>query len=211
MYWVRNEDNTFELLDGQQRTLSICSYISGEFMTVVDGSLKAFHNLNNEQRQRLLNYKLQIYICEDGSDTEKLDWFRIINIAGEKLTKQELLNAVYSGSWVTSAKRIFSKSACVAYKLGNRYLNGSPIRQDYLATVLKWISNGKIEEYMAQHQRDENADREWQYFQEVIAWIERLFPTYRNKMKGIEWGDKSINFIAAISFLSMSVQEQYHV
>ncbi|MBQ8774159.1 MAG: HNH endonuclease, partial [Muribaculaceae bacterium] len=105
-----------------------------------------------------------------------------------KLTKQEIRNAVYSGTWVTAAKRKFSKSNCVAYKLGQDYMSGNPIRQDYLEKVIHWISDGEIEKYMAIHQNDSNADKEWQYFQSVIAWVKILFPKYRREMKGVDWG-----------------------
>ncbi len=189
MYWVAKEDGQYELLDGQQRTLSICNYAEGAFFTVVDGALKAFGNLNDEQKRTFLEYKLQVYICEDGSDQERLDWFRIINIAGERLTNQELRNAIYTGPWLTSAKQRFSKSGCVAYKLGEKYMSGSPIRQEYLEKVLKWISGDKVDEYMAIRQREMNADKEWQYFQRVIAWVQSLFPNYRKEMKGVEWGE----------------------
>lgn len=188
MYWTKNEDGTFELLDGQQRTLSICSFAEGEFFILLDDNLKAYPNLTETQQQTFLDYKLQIYICENGTDEEKLNWFEIINIAGEKLTKQELRNAVYSGSWVMDAKKKFSKTGCVAYRLGRDYVSGNPIRQDYLKTVIDWISGGKIEEYMANHQNDSNADVEWQYFQWVIAWVKSLFPNYNKYMKSVEWG-----------------------
>src|ERR1017187_4279762 len=97
-----------------------------------------------------------IYFCK-GTDKEKLDWFRIINIAGEKLTEQELRNAVYAGSWLSDAKRFFSKNGCAAFLKGSDYLNGSVIRQEYLETAIDWISNGNIEVYMANHQHDKNA------------------------------------------------------
>ncbi len=189
MYWVKNRQGTYELLDGQQRTLSICFYYMGGFFVNIEGSLKGFDNLSENQKKTFLDYVLQIYICEDGTDQEQLDWFRIINIAGEKLTPQELRNAVYTGPWVMHAKRRFSKTGCVAYKLGEKYMKGSPIRQDYLESVLKWISGDNIEEYMAKHQQDETSDAEWQYFQQVIAWVESLFPKYRKEMKGIAWGE----------------------
>lgn len=124
-----------------------------------------------------------------GADSEKLDWFKIVNIAGEKLTDQELRNAVYAGPWLTDAKRHFSKTGCPAYGLADKYMAGSPIRQDYLEAVLRWISDGEIEEYMASHQHDENASELWQYFQTVIAWAESTFPNYRREMKGLEWGE----------------------
>ena len=126
-----------------------------------------------------------IYFCE-GTDKERLDWFRIINIAGEKLTDQELRNAVYTGPWLSDAKLKFSKSNCAAYLLANdggALVNGSPIRQEYLETALSWISEGKIEDYMAKHQHDENADELWQYFQDVIVWVHKTFTKYRKEMK----------------------------
>lgn len=189
MYWVKNDDESFELLDGQQRTLSICSFAEGEMFITLDGRTKDYGSLTDDQKSLFLDYPLQIYICENGTDSEKLDWFEIINIAGEKLTKQELRNAVYSGGWVTAAKKKFSKTNCVAYKLGQDYMSGNPIRQDYLEKVLGWISKGDIEKYMATHQNDVNADSEWQYFQMVIAWVRMLFPKYRREMKGLDWGD----------------------
>lgn len=189
MYWVKNDDESFELLDGQQRTLSICSFAEGEMFITLNGRTKDYGSLTDDQKSLFLDYPLQIYICENGTDSEKLDWFEIINIAGEKLTKQELRNAVYSGSWVTAAKKKFSKTNCVAYKLGQDYMSGNPIRQDYLEKVLGWISKGDIEKYMATHQNDINADSEWQYFQMVIAWVRMLFPKYRREMKGLDWGD----------------------
>ena len=193
MYWVKNEDDSFELLDGQQRTLSICSYARGDFFVNLNGSPKAFNNLNETQKNLFLNYPLQVDICENGTDDEKLDWFEIINIAGEKLTKQELRNATFPGPWLSDAKRKFSKTNCVAYMLGKDYVSGKPIRQEILEKVLYWLtkcgSDDDIKKYMAIHQNDDNADIEWQYFQSVIAWVRMLFTNYRREMKGIEWGD----------------------
>jgi len=134
---------------------------------------------------------LMIYFCE-GTDKERLDWFRIINIAGEKLTDQEIRNAVYTGSWLSDAKLKFSKSNCVAYLLANdggSLVSGSPIRQEYLETALSWINDGKIEDYMAKHQHDKNADELWQYFQDVIAWVRKTFPNYRKEMAHVNWGE----------------------
>jgi hypothetical protein len=171
------------VIDGQQRTLSICNYVNGDF------SYKNlyFQNLTKDKQQALLNYKLTIYICT-GTDSEKLKWFETINIAGEKLTKQELRNAIYSGPWIIDAKRYFSKTGCVAYGIGEKYLNGTPIRQDYLETTIKWISADKIEEYMAKYQQDANAVALWNYFQAVISWVKANFSEYRKEMKGLEWG-----------------------
>jgi len=183
MYWVKNEDGSFEVLDGQQRTISFCQYINGDFSI----NNRAFHNLTPPEQDEILNYKLMIYICE-GNEKEKLDWFKIINIAGEKLTDQELRNAVYTGPWLTSAKTHFSKSNCAAYLLAKDYVSGSPIRQEYLETALEWINNGNIEEYMSTHQHQPNANELWTYFRNVIEWVKLTFTTYRREMKGINWG-----------------------
>lgn len=186
MYWVV-AGSGFELMDGQQRTISICQYVDGDFAVEIDGSPMFFSNLTGEKQKQILDYELSVYVCE-GSEGEKLDWFKIINIAGEKLTNQELRNAIYTGPWLADAKRWFSRTGCPACQTGDKYVIGSPIRQDFLETALDWISAGKIEEYMSQHQHDADAQELWQYFQEVISWIERTFPTYRKFMKGLEWG-----------------------
>lgn len=181
----------YEVLDGQQRTISICSFIAGEYMMNFDGNLLGFNNMTVEQQNRILDYKLQVYICE-GTDEEKIKWFQRINIAGEKLTNQEILNAIYSGPWVTQAKRRFSKTGCVAYRIGSDFMSGSPIRQDYFETALEWIGDAQgksLKQYMADHQHDTDADELWQYFQDVIHWIEKLFGRkYKKEMKGVEWG-----------------------
>jgi hypothetical protein len=187
MYWVVTEQDTYEVMDGQQRTISFCQYVNGDFSIPVDGHPMAFHNLPKTLQDQILDYTLMVYFCS-GSDQEKLDWFRIINIAGERLTEQELRNAVYTGPWLTHAKTIFSKTNCAAYLLANKYVNGSPIRQEYLETAISWLSDGKIEQYMSAHQHDPNANELWSYFQAVIAWVQLTFTTYRSEMKGIDWG-----------------------
>ena len=183
MYWVKNEDDTYEVLDGQQRTISICEYAKGSF------SFNALymHNLTDVEANQILDYKLMVYFCE-GNDKEKLDWFKTINIAGEKLTDQELRNAIYTGTWLTNAKKYFSKSGCAAYGIGSDYMTGSPIRQDYLETAISWLSNDKIEEYMAVNQHKPNANELWLYFTGVMNWIKVVFPKYRREMKGVSFG-----------------------
>jgi hypothetical protein len=187
MYWVKSDDGNFELLDGQQRTISFCQYVNGDYSIDHMG----FDNLTQTERQQILDYTLMIYICE-GTDKEKLDWFKIINIAGERLSPQELRNAIYTGQWLTDAKKYFSKTACPAYAIASEYLNGSPIRQDYLETAIYWLASrdGKeIEDYMAAHQHDTNCNELWLYFQAAINWVKATFPKYRSKeMKGLEWG-----------------------
>ncbi len=182
MYWAVTDDG-FEIIDGQQRTVSICQYVCGDF-SYKD---RYFHNLHNDEKEKILNYALTVYQCQ-GSDSEKLDWFRTINIAGEKLTDQELRNAVYAGSWTSDAKRYFSKTQCAAYQIAEKYVTGAPIRQEYLEKALQWISCGDVEKYMSVHQHDPNALELWRYFQDVITWARETFTEYRKEMKSVEWG-----------------------
>ena len=191
MYWVRGEaDGTFEMLDGQQRTISICQYVAGVFSI----DYKSFGSLTKTAQEQILNYKLMIYICE-GNDQEKLDWFDIINTSGEKLTTQEARNAIYACPWLTDAKKYFSRPNCPAHIQYRNWLKGSAIRQHFLETALEWISDrdglSKPELYMdAQKQnRTPTADELWSYFESVMAWTRRTFPNYRGKlMKGLDWG-----------------------
>ena len=187
MYWMVREDGGYEVLDGQQRTISIGQYVIGNFSL----NNYFFHNLTNEEQNKILDYELMIYFCE-GTDKERLDWFRIINIAGEKLSDQEIRNAVYTGPWLSDAKLKFSKSNCAAYLLANDgggVVSGSPIRQEYLETALSWINDDKIKDYMAKHQHDVNADELWEYFQNVIEWVRKIFKNYRKEMKSVQWGE----------------------
>lgn len=181
MYWAVREDGNYEVIDGQQRTISICQYVNKAFL--VNGL--AFHNLTGDKQNQILDYTLMIYFCS-GKDSEKLQWFETINIAGKELTKQELRNAVYSGSWTSDAKRYFSKNS--RPKLGDDYMSGSANRQDFLETAITWISNNNIEEYMSKNQHESNANELWLYFQAVISWIKATFPNYRKEMKGINYG-----------------------
>lgn len=184
MYWSVQENGDFEIIDGQQRTISICQYIKGDFS--IGGMY--FHTQQDDIQKKILDYKLMVYLCS-GTNSEKLDWFRTINIAGEELSAQELRNAVYAGSWVTDAKRHFSKRGCAAYELGKDFVRGSAIRQEYLETVIRWISKNNIEEYMGKNQHEQNANILWQYFQAVIAWVKSTFGKPNPRfMKGVNWG-----------------------
>ncbi len=191
MYWAVAGDG-FELMDGQQRTISICQYVNGDYSVVVDGSPKNFHNLTSDQQRQILGYELSVYVC-DGTDSEKLDWFKIINIAGVELSSQELRNAIYTGPWLSDAKRWFSRNNPPAMQDGrDKLVNDSPIRQEVLERALDWLSQGKIEQYMDAHQRDNDADELWQYWQAVFAWVKRIFPNQDSArarlMKGLPWG-----------------------
>jgi hypothetical protein len=192
MYWAvidepDDDGVAYEVIDGQQRTISICQYVEGDFSIPIDGHLLAFHNLQNDQQEQILDYELMVYLCE-GTDSEKLDWFKTINIAGEKLTDQELRNAVFHGPWVSAAKKYFSKNGCPAYSIASDYMTGSPIRQEYLEDAIEWINDGKVDEYMAAHQHDTNANELWLYFKGVIDWVETTFPKQRKQMSSVKWG-----------------------
>lgn len=191
MYWAvaPREDGTdgYELMDGQQRTVSICQYVQGDYAVDVNGMPMFFHGLPADKQREILDYELSIYVCE-GEPSEKLDWFKTINIAGMKLTDQELRNAIYTGTWLADAKRWFSKTGCPAYAIGEKYVNGSPIRQELLETALEWISGDDPKAYMSVHQHDPDAQELWQHFQAVMDWTRRVFPHYRAQMKGLDWG-----------------------
>ena len=198
VYLAKNADGTMEVIDGQQRIMSICKYLNGEF------SVNGIADFLNEKKfdcelmkdtaiyKQIMSYNnLLVYIVE-GDDDEKLEWFRTINISGEKLTEQELLNANYTGEWLTSAKSKFSKTNCVAMRVQEKEVltNGTPIRQEVLETALSWVSGGKenIAKYMGEHQHDKNADELWNHFVKVITWVKTTFPNYRKEMKGLDWG-----------------------
>ena len=209
MYWVKNSEDSFEVLDGQQRTISICEYVKNNF--TIDHM--SFENLPDDKQEQILNYELMVYFCE-GTDSEKLKWFEIVNIAGAVLTKQELRNAVYTGTWLSDAKRYFSKTLCPAYQIGSKYLTGAAIRQDYLETALDWISNSNIKDYMSEHQHDPDALPLWTYFQSVITWVQGKFTKYRPEMKGIDWGnlynnhkDKTLDAAALEKEISRLMQD----
>ena len=195
MYWVRRSDDAecpFEVMDGQQRTLSLCEYVAGKF----SHEFKNFFNQPADVQRRILEYELTVYVCQ-GDASEKLEWFRTINIAGKTLTDQELHNAIYAGPFVSDAKRHFSKPNCGAYRLGKDLVNGVPIRQDFLKKALEWMAAHETRAghpqspvgYMAQHQHDPNANNLWTYFQNVLNWALTNFDLrqFRRIMKGLDW------------------------
>lgn len=185
MYWYDTGDGeAYELIDGQQRTISICSYVNGDY--AVDH--RYFHNLIKDEQDVILDYALMVYVCSTGTTAEKLEWFETINIAGEKLTKQELRNATFTGPFLTDAKKRFSTVNGPAYMLANHIVRGAPIRQDYLETALKWASKGNIEAYMGQHQGDKDSTKLWDEFRKIVKWTDATFPTKRKEMKGLDWG-----------------------
>ena len=185
MYWAVRGNGTYEIIDGQQRTISVAQYVTGEYS--VDG--RFFDNLQDDEQEKILDYELQVYFCE-GTASEKLAWFEIVNIAGEKLEAQELRNAVYAGPWVSDAKRYFSRSGGPAEGLAGDYIKGSAIRQKHLETAIKWAKDDDqtVEDYMAVHQSDQTAVALWSHFRTVIDRVKAVFPTYRKPMQGVDWG-----------------------
>ena len=201
MYFVDHGDGTYEVLDGQQRIISICRYATN---SAISAAIPAptggynpinFPNLFDEDRDRFLNYELQVEVCE-GTEKEKLDWFQIINIAGAVLTTQEIRNALFHSRWLTDAKSAFSRRNCAAYKKYGKYMKGDYIRQDYLETAFKWKADAEgitgkdaVETYMQKHRDDKNADDLWKYFEDVFGWVRKTFGAEVQKpMKGVEWG-----------------------
>lgn len=190
MYWVVNSDGTYEVLDGQQRTLSVMQFLDHKYPIELNGQTMYVDSLPDDVYNALMDYHFMVYFCE-GTDSEKLDWFRTVNISGVKLTDQELRNITYTGPWLSDAKKYFSKRGCAAKKLSDPYTKGDPNRQELLELALKWVADAKnttIDDYMAQHKSDSDANSLWQYFQHVIHWIMELFPDIYKQMKGQPWG-----------------------
>jgi hypothetical protein len=195
MYWSKGTDPatgdpSFEMLDGQQRSMSICEYIKGSFSVVVGGNPKNFDNLSGADQERLLDYQLMVYHCE-GNEDEQLDWFEVINIAGLTLRPQELRNAVYTGLWLTDAKRYFSRESQGAHKLAKDYVTAGEVnRQDLLQKAIEWHGgkgDAAIKEYMNLHRKDANANTIWTYFKSVIDWAKLIFPTQRKELRAVPW------------------------
>ena len=210
MYWVKTGPDSFDMLDGQQRTLSICEYIDGNF-SIHD---KNIHSQPEDIRRKINDYQITIYVCE-GGESEIMDWFKVINIAGEKLTKQEARNAVYKGSWVSDARYRFSRDKCEAEKIASDYMSGSAKRQDYLEAAIRWIADrdsikgddDPVSAYMSFHKDDINSNELWLYFKAVIDWVRLLFPVPANAMKGIEWG-KYYNRYHNVKFDAQKIAER---
>ena len=179
-----NKDGSYEVLDGQQRTISFCQYIAGVY-SIND---RFFHNLTAPKKEEISSYKLMVYFCEGNGPGETGLVSHRQHRWREKLTDQELRNAVFTGPWLSDAKLKFSKTNCAAYGLSKDYVAGSPIRQDFLEKALSWISNGEIEKYMSIHQHDPNANELWLYFKNVIDWVQLTFTVKRREMKGVDWG-----------------------
>ena len=217
MYWAKSDNDKYELMDGQQRTLSICKFAEDQYsVTLSIGGkevAKTFSNLGSKTDD-FLDYPVTVYIC-DGDEDEKLAWFQIINISGIKLTDQEMRNAIYNGTWVTDAKRYFSRIDGEGYLSEGHVSNGhtygayinvvggksekenAVVRQKLLEIVLEWAVDAynrefgrkeTIDSYMDAHSKDANARELWRYYEDVMEWVKETFPTYRKCMIGVEWG-----------------------
>ena len=207
MYFVDRGENVpgarYEVLDGQQRIISICRFktvsaISVKLPAPTGGyNIVNFPNLFDEQQDAFLDYELQVYICE-GTEQEKIEWFEVINIAGEKLEKQEIRNAVLHSAWLTDAKSAFSRRNGAVNKKYGKYFAGDVIRQKYLETAFRWHADAEgiqgkdietvIRQYMMNHSSDKNADALWKYTEDVFNWVEKTFGKFDKTMNGVEWG-----------------------
>lgn len=203
MYWVDNGDGTYDCLDGQQRTISLCNFVdevsSFEAPWFNSGKKNYIHTIQRidpDLYERFMNYELEVYICR-GAKADRMEWFKTINIAGEELSPQELRNANYVSKWLTDAKRYFSKAngkaKCPAENVGSMYTKANANRQELLEQVITWYIDSKKDEdicqYMDEHINDDNAIELWNYFNDVINWIETLFPgTYDKGMASLNWG-----------------------
>lgn len=188
IYFNKEDDDKFEVLDGQQRITSLGRFVTGKFaISDANGIPQYFSSLPKDKQELIENTRLLIYICQ-GTESEIKDWFRTINIVGVPLRPQELLNAVYSGPFVTLAKAEFSNSNNANVQKWASYISGSVNRQDFLERALDWVSKGKIEDYMSKHRYDDNINELKTYFNSVIDWVSAVFKDVEKEMCGLEWG-----------------------
>lgn len=188
IYFNKVDLNKFEVLDGQQRITSIGRFITNKFaIKDQNGNEQLFGGFATDKKNIILNTKLLIYECE-GTESEIKEWFRTINIAGVPLNTQELLNAVYSGPFVTMAKEEFSNSKNSNIQKWSAYISGSANRQDFLERALQWVSKDNVSEYLSRHRFDDNINELKAYFTSVIDWVSTVFIDVESDMKGLEWG-----------------------
>lgn len=187
LYFNKVDDEKFEVLDGQQRITSVGRFVTNKFAIMDGGNPKYFDSLPNDQRDLILRTQLLIYECE-GTETDIKKWFETINIAGVPLNPQELLNALYSGSFVTAAKSEFSNSQNANIAKWSSYIKGSANRQDFLECALNWVSKGQIGDYMSSRRKSDNIDELKNYFNSVLDWVSTVFSDVEKEMAGIDWG-----------------------
>ena len=188
IYFNQTDSDKFEVLDGQQRITSIGRFITNRFAIADEQEMQHyFDGLAQDKKDKILQSKILVYKCQ-GEESEIKEWFKTINIVGVPLNEQELLNAVYSGQYVTLAKAKFSNSQNSNIQKWSSYVSGSALRQDFLARALDWISHGNVSEYMSNHRNDDNIKELEIYFQTIIDWISGLFIDVEKEMCGLEWG-----------------------
>jgi hypothetical protein len=188
LYFNKIADDNLEVLDGQQRITSIGRFVAGKFAVKDENGLEQFFvSMPRDKQEIILNSPLLIYECE-GTESEIKEWFKTINIVGSPLNNQELLNAVYSGPFITLAREEFSNSQNSNIQKWSSYISGNATRQHFLEQALIWVSRNNISEYMSQHRYDENIVELKDYFQNVISWVSSVFIDVESEMKGLEWG-----------------------
>lgn len=216
IYFNRVEDGRLEVLDGQQRITSLGRFLRNKFAVKVNGMEQIFDGLNEGDKNKILNTKLLVYICEgegDKAEEEIKEWFKTINIAGIPLNAQEELNAIYSGPFVTLCKAEFSNSQNANIQRWESYVKGPANRQQFLATALEWVSKGNVERYMSIHRRDTTINEIKTYFETVINWVDTLFDDVYAEMQGLNWGELYEQYHATAynhSTLSEKVRELMH-
>ena len=189
IYFTKVDEDKFEVLDGQQRITSIGRFLTGKFPIIDENGMQQyFSGLAEDLQKKILKTKLTIYECS-GTESEIKEWFRTINIVGVPLNDQELLNAIYSGPFVTLAKAEFSNSQNANIQKWSAYISGDVKRQDYLRTALHWVSQGNIDDYMSSHRFDTNIAELKTYFNSVIDWVSSVFQDVENEMRGLNWGE----------------------
>ena len=188
IYFNQNADGKWEVLDGQQRITSFGRYVTGKFAVKdANGMEQYFNGLAEDLQKKILDTQLTIYVCE-GEESEIKKWFETINIVGIPLNEQELLNAIYSGPFVTLAKAEFSNSQNAYVQKWSAYIKGDVKRQDFLHTALMWAGGGNVTEYMSLHRFDNTIQGLKTYFNTVIDWISSVFTDVHKEMRGLEWG-----------------------
>lgn len=186
MYFNKTEKG-FEVLDGQQRITSIGRFVTDKLSIKDQNDIpQQFSSLSKEKQDLIMNTPLLIYECE-GTEDEIREWFKTINIAGVPLCEQELLNAIYSGPFVTKAREVFSNSQNANIQKWSAYISGVVNRQDFLERALQWVSNNNVRDYMSKHRHDDNINELQTYFNTVIDWVSGVFSEVRSEMRGLEW------------------------
>ena len=208
-YFNKTDGDCFEVLDGQQRITSLGRFVTGKLAIIDDNGIPQYYSsLSTDLQQRILDTPLLVYECE-GTEDEIRKWFETVNIAGVPLNPQELLNAVYSGEFVTLAKQEFSNSQNANVQKWSHFISGAVNRQDYLACALDWVSKGHVKDYMSQHRRKADISEMKTYFNSVIDWIDSVFLDVESEMRGLEWG-RLYEAYHSKAFNPEEVQKQVH-